>query len=152
MTERRAAGKSSPLQFDDERGVSLSVFAQFLIANQPGLCEIDTGSPSATVNLRYMTPLRIDKDSKDVKKHEGPTIAGGTETRYDTSLPQLSLAAAPLVSLTPAPVSFSDIIYDCVVGVDFWHERALTVDIANRQLIISSSRGAREGEAAHAGH
>jgi hypothetical protein len=151
MIKRRAAGKSSPLQVDDQRGISLSMFARFLIADQPGLCEIDTGSPTATVNTRYMTPLRIDKDAKDVRKREGRTVAGGMEIRYDTSLPELSLAAAPQISLVPAPVSFSDIVYDCVVGVDFWHDRALTIDIANRQLIVSNAaRNAGGEEAGHA--
>ncbi len=142
MIGRRAAGKSSSLQVDDERGISLSVFAQFMIADQPGQCEIDTGSPSATFNTRYMTALHIDKDGKDVRKHEGRTVAGGIAIRYDTSLPELSLAAAPQIGLAPVPVAFSDIIYDCVVGVDFWRDRALSIDVANRQLTVSTpSRG-----------
>lgn len=138
MAKRRAAGKSSPLQFDDYRGIALDIFSHFLIVNQPGQCIIDTGSPSATVSTRYMSPLGVSKDAKGVRKHEGPTIAGGTEVRWDTSLPQLSLATAPQIGLTAAPVSFSDIIYDCMVGVDFWHDRAFTLDIANRQLIVSN--------------
>jgi len=139
MTERRAAGASSPLQVDDLRGMSLDIFTQFLIAGQPGQCVIDTGSPSATVSTRYMSALGIDKDAKDVRKHEGRTIAGAPEIRYDTSLPQLSLAAAPQFGLAKATVSFVDIIYDCVIGVDFWRDRALTLDIPNRQLIVSNS-------------
>lgn len=138
MSKRHADGTLSPLQFDDQRGIALGIFAQFLIGNQPGQCTIDTGSPSATVSTRYMAALGIDKDAKGVKKHEGRTIAGAPEVRYDTTLPQLSLAAVPGVVLAQAPVSFSDIIYDCVVGVDFWHGRALTIDIHKRQLIVSN--------------
>jgi hypothetical protein len=71
LVQRRAQGKSSPLQFHDQRGIALDLFAQFLIGDLPGQCEIDTGSPSATVSMRYMASLGIDKDRKDVRKHEG---------------------------------------------------------------------------------
>jgi len=130
LAQRRAAGRSSPLQFDDQREIALDLFAQFLIGNLPGQCEIDTGSPSATANTRYMALLGIDKDSKDVRKHEG---------RYDTSLPQISLAAAPQVSVAHPSVSFSNIIYDCVVGIDFWTGKALTIDVGDKQLIVSNA-------------
>ena len=138
LAQRRATGKSSPLQFDDQREITLDLFAWFLIGNLPGQCEIDTGSPSATVSTRYMALLGIDKDGKDVRKHEGRTIAGAAEIRYDTSLPQISLTAAPQVSVAHSSVSFSDIIYDCVVGIDFWSGKALTIDIADKQLIVSN--------------
>ncbi len=138
MRRRRATGAASSLQLDDERGISLDILAQFLVVDQPGQCVIDTGTPSAKVSTRYMDPLHIDKNSGDVHKHEGTTIAGAKEVRWGTSVPEISLAAAPLIKLAPARVSFSDIIYDCVVGVDFWHDRAVTIDIANRQLIVAT--------------
>lgn len=139
LGQRRAAGKASPLQFDDDRGLALDLFAQFLIGNQLGQCELDTGSPSATVSTRFMASLGIEKDSKDVQKHEGRSFTGAVETRYDTKLSRIALAAAPQIVLVAPSVSFSDIIYDCVVGVDFWSGKALTIDIAHRQLIVSSS-------------
>jgi hypothetical protein len=153
MSKRRSAGQTSPLQLDDQRGISLDMFSRFLFANQSGQCLIDTGSPSATINTRYMTSLGIDKDAEGVKKHEGRTIAGGNEIRYDTSLSKLSLAAAPQIALATPHVSFSDIIYDCVVGVDFWRDRALTIDLTNRQLIVSNpSRSAGGAEAGNRQH
>ncbi len=137
LAQRRTAATSASTRFDDQRGITLDVFADFLIGNQPGQCEIDTGSPSATVSTRYMERLGIEKDGKGVKKIERRTVAGGMQTRYDTSLPQISLAAAPQISLAPAPASFSDIIYDCVVGLDFWSGKALTVDIPGRAILVS---------------
>jgi hypothetical protein len=59
------------------------------------------------------------------------------EGSYKGILPEISLAAAPQVTLTRPRVSFSNIIYDCVVGVDFWSAKALTIDVAHRQLIVS---------------
>jgi hypothetical protein len=142
LARRRADGKSASIQFDDQRGISLDVFAKFLIGNQAGQCEIDTGSQNATVSLRYMAPLGIEKDGKDVRKHESTTIAGAPEIRYNTRLPEISLAAAPEISVKDASTSFSDIIYDCNIGSEFWKGRALTIDIAHRELTVSSSPSA----------
>lgn len=144
LDKRRAAGVSSPLQLDDQRGITLDIFSHFTFGKQTGQCEIDTGSPKATISTRFMTALGIDKDGKDVKKQERRNAAGANEIRYWTALPELSLAPAPQVNLSQARVSFSDIIYDCVVGVDFWSGRAVTFDIPDRQLIVSAT-----GVAAH---
>ena len=114
LERRRAAGQVSALQLHDQRGIALDVFAGFLIGDRPGECEIDTGSPSATVSSRYAA-----------------AGAGGT-------VPLLALAASPRISLTKPPVSFKDIIYDCVVGVDFWAGKIVTIDIPRRQLIVGT--------------
>jgi len=139
LSKRRSLGVSSPLQLDDQRGITLDLFSRFRLGTQTGQCEIDTGSPKATISLRYMTSLGIDKDGKDVKKQERRNAAGAGEVRYWTALAELSLSSAPQVNLSPARVSFSDIIYDCVVGVDFWSARAVTFDIPDRQLIVSAA-------------
>lgn len=138
LAKRKTDGSLAPLQMDEQRGITLDLFSQFAFGKQTGQCEIDTGSPQATISTRYMADLGIDKDSKDVRKKEHKTVGGATVAVYWTTLPQISLAAAPQVALAPAQLSFSDIIYDCVIGVDFWHDRALTIDIPDRQLTISS--------------
>ncbi len=139
LAQRRATETSVPVKFDDQRGIALDIFAQFLIDGQPGQCDIDTGSPMATVSTRYMEPLGIEKDGKDVRKVERRTVAGATQIRYDTTLSQISLAAAPQISLAHPRVGFSEIIYDCVIGLDFWAGKALTIDIPGRQIFILGS-------------
>jgi len=126
------------LQISDQRGIVLDIFAEFQIGNQRAQCEIDTGSPGATVSTRFMAPLGVEKDSKNIERHEIRNPAGAVEISYRTRLPAIALAAAPQITLAGPRVSFSDIIYDCVVGVDFWSGRALTIDIANRQLVVSN--------------
>jgi hypothetical protein len=139
LTQRHATEISAPAKFDDQRGITLDLFAEFRIGDQPGLCEIDTGSPTATVSTRYMPLLGLEKDGKDVRKIERRTIAGANQIRYDTKLPQIALAAAPQISLAHPAVGFSDIIYDCVIGLDFWAGKTLTIDIAGRQILVSDS-------------
>jgi len=143
LTQRRRTGKTSPLKFDEQRGITLVLFADFLICNQPGQCEIDTGSQNATVATRFMAPLAIDKDGKDVKKREQKNSDGVTTVRYMTTLPKIALAAAPEIAIANAPTTFADIIYDCVVGLDFWLGKVLTIDISGRQLIVSDSSQGR---------
>jgi hypothetical protein len=139
---RKADGSLVPLQTDDRRGITLDLFSHFTFGKQTGQCEIDTGSPRATISTRYMGDLGIDKDAKGVRKQEHKTIAGAAVVNYWTTIPQISLAAAPQVSLAPAQVAFSDIVYDCVIGVDFWHARAVTINIPDRQLIVSPASNA----------
>lgn len=136
LAKRRIDAVISPIQLDDVRGISIDMFAQFLLAGQPGQCEIDTGSPISTLNIRYMKLLDIQEDGKDVRKIQRRTIAGVPEVRYDTHISEIALAASPKISVAHPPVSFVDTIYDCVVGVDFWAGKAVTVDIPGRQIIV----------------
>ena len=140
IRRRRTAGTASPLQFDDERGISLDIYSQFLLVDQPGQCLIDTGSPNATLSTRYMNPLHIDKNSSDVHKHEGTTIAGAKEVRWGAmSVSAISLAASPHdQACSCASIVLRHYFLTVWFGVDFWHDRAMTIDIANRQLVVST--------------
>ena len=118
------------------RPIALDLFARFLIAGQPAQCEIDTGSQGATISTRYMKRLGIVANVPGVKKYEMRTVAGAIETRYDTTVSRISQQAAPRIAVDHPRVAFADIIYDCVVGAEFWKGRALTIDIAGRQLVV----------------
>jgi hypothetical protein len=144
LAQRRSTGNTSPLKFDDLRGIALDLFSEFLIGNQEGQCEIDTGSQNATVTTRFMAPLGIDKDGKDVQKREQKNPAGVTVIRYKTTLPTIALAAASEIAIANAPATFSDIIYDCVIGLDFWLDKVVTIDIAGRQLIVADASRLRK--------
>jgi len=138
LAKRKAAGSMSPLQFDEQRNITLDMFAKFLFDGQPGQCEIDTGSPSASLSTRYLALLGIDKDGKDVHKVERKTETGVTVVRYYATLRDVSLATVPAIKLASPRVALGDLIYDCVIGVDFWSGRALTVDIPDHQIIVSN--------------
>jgi hypothetical protein len=129
LRERPKSGAPVPVTFDDERGIMLDLFAQVLIGGQTGQCEMDTGTPDSAFSIRYMEPLGISKDGKDVTKQ-----ASGA---YLTTVPQIALAADPSIRQMQPKVEFGDIIYDCVLGVHFWSGRSVTVDISNKRLIVS---------------
>jgi hypothetical protein len=138
MAQRRLAGTLLPLELDDQRGISLDLFAHFVLAGQPGQCDIDTGSQSATLSMRYLAMLGIDKDGKEVRKRESKTIAGNTQIRYSTKVAGIAMATAPAINLAQPSVSFSDIIYDCVIGTDFWSGKVLTIDIPHHNLVVTA--------------
>jgi hypothetical protein len=103
-----------------------------------GECELDTGSQGSTVSTRYLAPSSVDTTAPGVEKRSRRTITGATERRYGAQIAQLALAGAPDIGMTAPTVTFSEIIYDCVVGTSFWNGRALTIDIPHGRLIVAS--------------
>jgi hypothetical protein len=137
LRQRRTAGDVVSLKVDDDRGIMLDLFAEFSIGKATGLCEIDTGNPGNAVNSRFMDALGIDKESKSVEKSTIKTITGVERTRYKTTVPELGFRSSPGSAKKDAPVAFSDIIFDCVIGIDYYRDKVLTFDIAHRQLIVA---------------
>jgi hypothetical protein len=129
LHDRLHSGTSVPLKFDDGRGVALDLFLDVLVGGQVGQCEMDTGTPDSAFNIRYMKPLGISKDGEDVTK-----LQSGD---YLTTIPQIALGADPSIRQIRPKVEFGDIIYDCVLGVHFWSDRSVTIDLQNRRLIVS---------------
>lgn len=140
LQQRRSAGDVVKLQVDDDRGIMLDLFAEFSFGKATGLCEIDTGNPGNAVNSRFMDALGIDKDSNSVEKSTIKTITGVERTRYKTTVAELGFGSSPGSAKKDAPVAFSDIIFDCVIGIDYYRDKVLTFDIAHRELIVARAR------------
>lgn len=140
LRQRHTAGDVVSLKVDDDRSIMLDLFAEFSFGKATGLCEIDTGNPGNAVNSRFMDSLGIEKDGKSVEKFTGKTITGAERTRYKTTIPELGFKAAPGSARRNAAVSFSDIIFDCVIGIDYYRDKVLTFDIAHRELIVQRTR------------
>jgi hypothetical protein len=123
--------------------VALDLVARFRLGSDSGDCVLDTGSPTSTINTRYLSAFGVDTTDSAVHKRETRTTAGETVRRYVTTVPALALAAAPQVTEKQPRVSFANIIYDCVIGIDFWSGRAVTFDIPDRQLLVSDAETPR---------
>jgi len=137
LAQRRRSGSAVPVHLDDQRNISLDLFAPFLVGSHPAECEVDTGSEAYMVQQRYMELLGISTDSRAVKKSEHATILGNKEVRYDTTLPSIALAGIPASARRNAPVTFQDLIYDCVVGWNYWAGGSVSFDVPDRALIVS---------------
>jgi hypothetical protein len=140
LAQRHQTGVAEALRFDDYRGIALDLFAEFRIGADSGLCSLDTGSPSATFNTRYLAPFAVDTTDSTVRRSDSKNAGGASGVRYSTRVPQWSLATSPLVTADHPRVTFANIIYDCVAGIDFWAGRAVTFDIPGRTLIVSRGK------------
>jgi Aspartyl protease len=109
--ERKRNAQWVPIVIVDDRSIGLAIFAKFDFGNgQTGLCQIDTGSPGITL-----------------------------DRHYGTSIPSIALAQTPGSKIVNPAVTFADLIYDCNIGNSFWKNRALTLDIPERAIFISTN-------------
>lgn len=140
LAQRRAAGVAEPLRFDDYRGEAIDLFAEFRLGADSGLCVLDTGSPSATFNVRYLAPLAVDTTDSTVHRHDSKNTAGANGVRYSTTVAGWSTATSPPVTVSHPRVTFANIIYDCVAGIDFWAGKTVTFDLSGRTLIVGRGK------------
>lgn len=143
LSARRRSGRVLPVRLDDERGISLDVFTRFLLASHEALCEIDAGSQGFIFDSRYLDLLGIDKNSKNVKKSEKENIVGAKVVQYETTVPALALADIADSKILQPPAMFESIIYDCVIGTQFWSRKMVTFDLPEKILIVGTSQPRR---------
>lgn len=137
LAHRRSAGNAVPIQLNDQRGISLDVFAPFLVDSHAAQCEVDTGSQGYIFSSRYMKLLGLGPHSSAVRKTEHTSILGNKEFRYHATVPTLQLDGNPSTANQEAHALFEDIIYDCNIGIDFWVDRLITFDIPGKTLIVA---------------
>ena len=107
--ERRRTATRVPLILQDDLNTALAVFARFDFGNgRSGLCLIDTGRKDIAID--------------NVFQKDG--------------IPSLTLDGAPQTKMNNPPVKYENLIYDCMVGNDFWRGHSFTLDIVNRGLWV----------------
>ena len=132
FAQRIRSAAKVPLELADDRDISLGIFAWFDFGRgQRGLCEIDTGSQGYFLDRRFAAKLGVNLDDPQLKRVKGP--AG---ERIVATIPQVALAGVPRSAIAAPKAVFTDLIYDCNIGNEFWHGRALTLDIPNRALYL----------------
>lgn len=135
LARRRLAGNATPVLLDDLRSRALTAFAAFS-CDEVGQCELDTGTQATRANVRYLAALGIDSSDASVTRRSFKSVTGAMENQYVATVPRIALGDAPGINVTDSKVTFSGIIYDCVIGTSFWQGRVLTFDIAGRELIV----------------
>jgi hypothetical protein len=107
--ERKRSATYVPLVLQDDLNYAMGVFAKFDFGNgRTGLCEIDTGRSDTVLDNVY--------------------ASGGVAS--------IELVGAPQTRIKAPKVKFDNILYDCMIGNDFWGGRTLTFDILNRGLWV----------------
>lgn len=139
LERRQAASVSIPIRSDDLRGEAIDIFADFSVAGVRGECVIDTGSQAPTISTRLLARLGIDSTGPGVRVRRSTTIGGATQISYLTTIPSVALAADSTIRQDRPHVIFSDIIYDCNVGLDWWKGKTMTIDLQTHRLLIGRS-------------
>jgi hypothetical protein len=129
----RAPGESRvPIEVSDDRSISLGIFAWFDFGKgQRGLCELDTGSQGFFLDERFGAKLGVNLDDSKLKRVPGP--AGD---RVVATIPELALHGLPSSALPAPKVLFTNLIYDCNVGNEFWANRTFTLDVPSGSLYV----------------
>jgi Aspartyl protease len=132
FVQRTRSAAKVTIELGDDRDISLGIFAWFDFGRgQRGLCEIDTGSQGYFLDRRFAAKLGVNLDDPQLKRVKGP--AGD---RVVATIPQVALTGVPTSAIAAPKAAFTDLIYDCNVGNEFWHGRAFTLDIPNRALYL----------------
>ncbi|MFZ1017232.1 MAG: aspartyl protease family protein [Candidatus Cybelea sp.] len=132
FVQRTRSAAKVMVELADDRDISLGIFAWFDFGRgQRGLCEIDTGSQGYFLDRRFAAKLGVNLDDPQLKRVKGP--AGD---RVVATIPQVALAGVPTSAISAPKAVFTDLIYDCNIGNEFWHGRAFTLDIPNRALYL----------------
>jgi hypothetical protein len=112
-----------PVVLQDDLGIALGIFARFDFGGgKTGLCEIDTGSQGITVDRTFAASIGLNP-------------GGGSSVQ----VPSIALDGARATAVDRPAVSVANLIYDCDVGNSFWAGRALTLDLANRLIYVTTS-------------
>lgn len=136
----KSKGAIVPLRIHSDRGKSLDVFADFMLNDSIKIeCIVDTGSPADAIDYRYMQFVGFHESSSGVQRKESKSILGNTEYRYETRLSSISLFQGNAIRVKDHKVSFKkNLIYDGLIGTDFWKGRRVTFNIAEKYLIVNS--------------
>ena len=135
FAQRTRSAAKVPIELADDRDISLGIFSWFDFGGgRRGLCEIDTGSPGFFLDRRFAAKLGVNLDDPQLKR-----VKGSAGERIVATIPQLALAGVPSSAIAAPRVLFTNLIYDCNVGNEFWRGRAFTLDIPNRALYLGGA-------------
>lgn len=133
FADRRRFAARVPLFLQDELGIALGVFARFNFGNgQSGLCVIDTGLQGVAIDKRFAAKLGVNLADPSLKRAR-TTLGDGIAA----VIPELTLADATEATLARPNVVFSDLVYDCNVGNQFWAGKIFTLDIPHRVMYVA---------------
>lgn len=133
LAKREAAAVTVPLALRDDRGLALELFARFDFGRGvSGLCVIDTGSQGIFLDTRFAKRLGINLDDPNHKR-----TRSGRHERVRAEIPEFRLTGDTAArDAAPRAAIFTELVYDCNVGNEFWKDRWFTLDIPNRVLYV----------------
>lgn len=128
-------GDYIPIEFQQYRDKALDIFMEICINGVALQAEFDTGSGYNTlmINPFYMEQMGVKKE--DCKE----TFQDAEKTKRDwyATLPAGSVCAAPIAGAKEVSVNFREgLIYEALIGSGWFKDKALTIDIPNKRMLV----------------
>lgn len=138
----RKQAKSIPLQLEQSRNKSLTIFAYFMVNDSLRLqCSLDSGAGKDVfrLNAKHLSRLHVDvRDTANVRKVERKSEFNEQfkSSIYITKLRNLSPEGSPSIQSGPFPVQLVEgLIYDGIMWIN-WLGQRLTFDLDTPVLLV----------------
>jgi len=142
LAKRKKEGRAIPIMFD-RQGIALGIFMMMNIPNgKPARMEVDTGSDSLILNNTYMEQLGFQPSDPKLKRVEGKDETNNKFVRY---FGQMDGDISPVKGgdkqkqKNPS-IMFQNIIYDGLVGHDYFKNFIVTYNLPSAQIIIAPQK------------
>jgi hypothetical protein len=144
LPRRAAAGVPVPVQVrKDGCSVDLSLGIN-LPSGREVEVEVDTGSDVLILDTGLAGDAGIDLNGATISTVEGTDETGHEFIRYFAALTgELSVSAAPQLTVTRPQAMFQKIIYDGLVGNQFLRNFTTTYDLPNSRMILETAAAQR---------
>jgi hypothetical protein len=112
---------------------TLGVFLSVDAFGETGSFEVDTGNLTTILPQKHLKRLQIDLNSPETK-----VIRNKQMNRvYSKVEGKVNLSEASEIVQTDPQICFEDIIYDGVIGIDFFKDKVVTFDVPAKRVIFS---------------
>lgn len=142
LAKRKKEGRAIPIMFD-RQGIALGIFMMMNIPNgKPARMEVDTGSDSLILNNTYMEQLGFQPSDSRLKRVEGKDETNHKFVRY---FGQMEGEITPVKGGDKQKqknpnIMFQNIIYDGLVGHDYFKNFIVTYNLPSAQIIIAPQK------------
>lgn len=133
--ERRVKeGHAVEARLYSQKPETLGIFLNIKAFGELGSFEVDTGNMVTILPQKHLKRLKIDLKSSTTK-----VIKNAQMNRvYSIVEGEVGVEKAPQINQANPKICFEDVIYDGVIGIDFFKDKIVTFDIPNSRIIFSS--------------
>jgi hypothetical protein len=142
LAKIKGTAKKVPIQLEQSREKSLTIFAYFKVNDKLNLqlaLDAGAGKDVYRLNMKYLKPLNVDiTDTLQVKKIQKKSEFNKefVSAIYKTHLKNLAAADQPTIDVKDFPVQFVDgLIYDGIIWIN-WLGKRITFDLQDKMLLV----------------
>lgn len=134
LEKRAKDGNVVPAKLYSQLPKTLGIFLAVNAFGETGSFEVDTGNMVTILPQKHLKRLKVDLKSSQTKVIKNEKM----DRVYAVVNGNVALKDALQVTQANPKICFEDIIYDGVIGVDFFKDKIVTFDIPNSRVIFSN--------------